>query len=189
MPHTEIAHAGTRGDVMRTLRFAGKFLLAALGIVAALWAVGASFAFSRWTGFLVLAIIAIVLYATAPRWVRWLPGLLVFGVLNSLLGLVTHHVPTNPGVAVSAGVAGLLIAFYTVGCIVSYNYDAAHLSTVDRFALLLYLFCMVWPAFGARNSLATITPAIAWLTSLGMAALIVSFAAHRARHGKRPLGA
>lgn len=173
---------------MQNLRFAGKFLLAALGIVAALWMVGASFALSRWVGFAALAVVAIVLYATAARWAVWLPGLLVFGVINSLLGLVTHHVPTKPSVAVSDGVAGLLLACYAVGCIVSYNYDATRLSALDRCALLLYLFCMVWPAFPARKDLATVTPDIAWSTSIGMAALVTSFVAHRARHGNEALG-
>jgi hypothetical protein len=173
---------------MRTLSFAGKFLLCALGIVAALCILGACFAFSRWAGFVLLAVIAAILYATAPRWVRWFPGLLVFGALNSLLGLITRHIPTNPGVAISAGVAGLLLAFYAIGCIISYHYDATHLSTVDRLALLMYLFCMIWPAF-APNNFATVTPVVAWSTSIGMAVLIASFAAHRVRRGKRPVGA
>jgi hypothetical protein len=183
-----LAHEGTGSDVRRMLRFAGRFLLYALGIVAALWILGASFAFSRWAGFVLLAFIAAILYATALRWVRWLPGLLVFGVLNSLLGLITRHVPTNPSVAVSAGVAGLLLAFYTTGCIISYHYDATHLSALDRLALLMYLFCMIWPAF-APNNLATVTPAVAWSTSIGMGVLIASFVAHRVRRGKRPVGA
>jgi hypothetical protein len=185
MPDTQVAHGGTRGNIMRALRFAGKFLLALLGIVAALWLVGQSFALSRWAGFVLLAVIAILLYSTVPRWVGWLPGLLVFGVLNSLLGLVTHRVPTNPGVAVSAGVAGLLLAFYALGCIVSYNYDATQLSVADRLALLVYLFCMIFPAF-APNNLATVTPAVVWSTTIGMVALIASFAVHRARATKRP---
>jgi hypothetical protein len=175
-------------EMIRALRFAGKFLLAVLGIIAALRLIWASFAFSRWTGFLVLAVLAMVLYATAPRWVRWLPGLLLFGVFNSLLGLITHHAPTNPRIAVPSGVAGLLVVFYAVGCIVSYYYDATHLSAVDRLALLVYLFCMIWPAFGA-NDLATVTPVIAWSISIGVAALMASFAVHRARLGKKSLGA
>lgn len=172
---------------MRTLRFAGWFLLYALGIVAALWMLGASFSYSRWAGFVLLAVIAATLYATAPRWVRWVPGLLVFGVLNSLLGLITRHVPTNPSMAVSAGVASLLLAFYAIGCIISYHYDATHLSAADRLALLVYLVCMIWPAF-APNNLATVTPVVAWSTSVGMAALIASFVAHRGRLGKRAVG-
>jgi hypothetical protein len=180
----QVKSAGTRGDLVRTLRFAGKFLLAVLGIVAALWLVGASFALSRWAGFALLAVVAVVLYTTVPRWVVWLPGLLVFGAINSLVALVTHHLPTNPGVAVSAGVAGLLLAFYAIGFMVSCNYDATHLSAGDRLALLVYLFCMIWPAF-ATNNLSTVPPVVAWSTSIGMAALVASFAAHRARIAKR----
>jgi len=75
-----------------------------------------------------------------------------------------------------------------VGCIVSYHYDATHLSAVDRLALLVYLFCMIWPAF-ATNNLATVTPVVAWSTSIGVAALIASFAVHRARRGKKSFGA
>jgi uncharacterized membrane-anchored protein len=173
---------------MRSLRFAGWFLLYALGIIAALWILGASFSYSRWAGFVLIAVIAATLYATAPRWVRWLPGLLVFGVLNSLLGLITRHVPTNPSMAVSAGVAGLLLTFYAIGGIISYHYDAAHLSAVDRLAFLVYLFCMIWPAFAPTN-LSTVTPIVAWSTSIGMAVLIASFAVHRRRLAKRSIGA
>jgi hypothetical protein len=168
------------------LYFAGRVLLGLLALVAALWMLGASFAFSRFTGFLVLTIVAIILYCTAPSWVRWLPGVLIFGVLNSLLALVTHRAPTNSQVNVSAWVAGLSIAFYTVGCIVANHYDSAHLSAVDRLALLLYLSCMIWPAF-SPNLLATLTPGVAWSTSVGMVALIASFAAHRVRRGRRPI--
>jgi hypothetical protein len=173
---------------MRTLRFAGSFLLWALGIVAVLLMLGAFFAFSRWAGFVLLAVIAAVLFATAHRWVGWLSGLLVLGVLNSFLGLITSHVPTNPGEAISTGVAGLLLAFYAIGCIISYHYDATYLSAVDRLALLVYLFCMIWPAF-APNYLAAVTPVVALSTSIGMAVLIASFVAHRVRCGKRPVGA
>jgi hypothetical protein len=177
-----VARDGAEGDMIRALRFAGKFLLALLGVIVGLRLVGMSFAFSRWTGILSLAIIAIALYATAPRWVRWLPGLLVFGVINSLLGLITHHAPTNPQAAVSVGVAGLLVVFYAVGCIVTYHYNATRLSALDRIALLTYLFCMIWPAF-SRNDLAVVTPVIAWSVSIGTAGLIASFVAHRARVG------
>jgi len=50
--------------------------------------------------------------------------------------------------------------------------------------LLVYLLCMIWPAF-APNNLTTVTPAVAWSTSIGMAALIASFAIHRIRRGKK----
>ena len=63
-----------------------------------------------------------------------------------------------------------------------------HLSALDRLALLVYLFCMFWPAFAA-NDLTTVTPVIAWSIGVGVAALIASFAVHRARRGKESLGA
>jgi hypothetical protein len=176
------------GNVSRPLHFAGKFLLALLGVIVALRLIGAAFAFSRWTGLLVLVVIAIVLYSTARRWVQWLPGLLIFGVINSLIGLVTHHAPTNPQVEVSGWVSGLLVTFYAVGCVVSYHYDATRLSVVDKLALLLYLLCMISPAFVANN-LATLTPIVAWSMGIGMAALIASFAFHRPRRRKAPSGA
>jgi hypothetical protein len=171
------------GDKRRLLHFAGRFLFAALGVIVAIWSIGAAFAFSRWMGFLGLGVLGVVLYSTAPRWVRWLPGLLIFGVINSFIGLITHHSPTNPQVAVPEGGACLLIAFYTVGCIVAYHYDATRLLVVDRVALLLYLFCMIWPAFRATN-LTSITPVVVWSTSIGMAGLIASFVVHRAGRGK-----
>ncbi len=176
------------GNVSRPLHFAGKFLLAILGVIVALRLIGAAFAFSRSTGFFVLVVIAIVLYSTARRWVQWLPGLLIFGVINSLIGLVTHYAPTNPQAEVSVWVAGLLAIYYAVGCVVSYHYDATRLSVVDKLALLLYLLCMIWPAFAA-SSLATLTPVVGWSMGIGMAALIASLAVHRARRGKEPSGA
>lgn len=175
-------------DMNRPLHFAGKFLLAVVGVIITLRLIGVAFAFSRWTGFLALVIIATVLYSTARHWVQWLPGLLIFGVINSLIGLATHHAPTNPQAEVSAWVAGILVIYYAVGCVVSYHYDATRLSVVDRLALLLYLLCMIWPAF-ATSKLATLTPVVAWSMSVGMAALIASFAVHRARRRKEPSGA
>ncbi len=166
----------------RPLYFAGKFLLAVLAVIIALRLIGAAFAFSRWTGFLVVIVIAIMLYSTARHWVQWLPGLLIFGVINSLIGLLTHHAPTNPQVKVSGWVAGLLAIFYAVGCIVSHYYDPAGLSIMDKLALLLYLPCMILPAFATSN-LATVTPLVAWSMSIGMAVLIASLAIHRRRRG------
>jgi hypothetical protein len=180
MRHTSVTIEAKGGDMSRALRFAGGFLLALLGVVVAFRLIAASVAFSRWTGGLVLVIIASALYSTASQWVRWLPGLLIFGIINSLVGLMTHHTSTNPQVAVPAGIAGLLVAFYSVGCIVSYHYDAV----VDRLAFLLYLFCMIYPTFAAKD-ITTLTPVVAWSVSIGMAALLASFAAHRARWRKK----
>jgi hypothetical protein len=186
MSHTsELIRNEDEGELKRTLRFVGKFLLAVIGIIAALRIIGVAFAFSSWTGYAALAVVAIMLYATARRWVGWVPGLLLFGIINSLLALVTRHAPTNPHVEVSVGVAGLSLAFYVVGCVATYQYDATHLSVVDRCALLVYLFSLVWPALARSNSTMILTPIVVWGQSIGMVALIVSSLIHVVRRRRR----
>jgi hypothetical protein len=167
----------------RSISFAAKVLLAIFVVVVALRLIGLLVSHSRWTAFEVVVVIAVIAYLTAHRWVDWLPGLLIFGVVNAIIGFVTHHSPTNPGVAVSREVAGLLVAFYAVGSVITYYYDARRLFVADRLAILLYLFCMVLPAF-SENNLAAMTPIVGWSTSIGIAVLIASFVSHRARLGK-----
>jgi hypothetical protein len=179
-----VAHEEGAPEVRRAFRFAGKFLLVATGVIAALLLFRFSFAFSRWAGFTLVGILAIVLYTTAPRWVGWLRGLLVFGVFNSLLGLTIHHALNNPRVTVSAGVTSLLLAFYLVGWRASYYYDSAHLSAVDRCAWLVYFACMTFPACVDHKNLATVTPDIAWSVGIGVAAIGVSLTTHRMRRRK-----
>ncbi len=169
---------------MHALRFAGKFLLVIAAVVTLFWLLGVSFRFSRWTGFLSLGGLAVGLYASAQRWVVWLPGLLIFGVLNSLLVLETHNSLVGSRITVSTGLSALLLAFYAVGCITTYYYDAERLSVFDRCALLVYLACMTWPIFSDGSNLGIVTPAIAWACGVGMAALIVSIAIHRIRGSK-----
>ena len=166
------------------MRFVGKFLLVVAGVVAGLLLFRISFAFSRWAGYTLVAVLTVALYATAPRWVRWLPGLLVLGIINSLVVLITHHAPNNPRVTVSREVAIVSLGYYAVGCAVTTQYDPSHLSAFDRFALLLYFACMVWPACLPHSQLADLTPTIAWPLGTGTAAIIVSFATRRMRLGK-----
>jgi len=163
------------------LRFAGKCVAIISASLIAVRLIGMAFVFSRWTGFLAGAVILIVLLWTAPRWVNWLPGLLIFGVVNSVAGLLSHRVPTHPEAPVSSLVAVLLVIFYTGGCIVTSRYDAAHLSAFDRGALLTYSFCMIWPAFLVGKNLTHFSPIIGWSVGIGVTALVLSFLNHRRR--------
>jgi hypothetical protein len=177
-------------DMDRAIRFAGKFILVLAGFVTALWLVGNVVRISRLSAILVVVILAVVLYVTARHWIRWLPGLLIFGVLNSLVGLISHHAPTNPHVPVSSGVAGILLVFYLVGCVVSSQYNPAHLSVVDRCALLVYLFCMIWPAFVVPSGLGAFPPVLAWAAGVGVIALVIPLAIdhlYRTKRSKRQI--
>lgn len=174
-----------RLEAVHALRFAGKVLAVLAALVLALWILAITFAFSKWAGFVALGFVAIALYASAHHWVRWLPGLLIFGVLNSVIGLITHQVPTNPNGTISTGLAALALTFYALGFVVSYCYDAAHLSVLDRCAFLVYLAGMVLPAaLTLHSNPGIVTPSIAWPTITGMAALSVSFSIHRLRRGR-----
>jgi hypothetical protein len=69
-----------------SIRFVLKFVFVAISLLLALRVLGAFFASSRLTGLVAVVLIAGVLYLTAARWRNWLAGLLLFCVMNSLIG-------------------------------------------------------------------------------------------------------
>ena len=133
--------------ITSALLFAGKIILVLAAGIATLRIIGIAIAFSRWTGALSLCIVALALYATAQYWLRWLPGLLVFGVINGVVAASTHRAPLNYSVVVSTGLAILLSGFYAAGTVVSYYFGDARLSVFDRCAWLVYVSAMIVPAF------------------------------------------
>jgi len=175
-----------RGTKVNNLRFAVKVLLIVLSVVALLWVIGLLFSVSRLAGYCAVGVVAVGLYLTVQRWIRWLPGILIFGVLNAFIGLVTQHVPSNPRVAVAPSVALLLLAFYAAGYLASSFYDAARLSPLDRCAVIFYLLCAVLPALFGRNDVSTLRPAIVWPVTMGVLALTISLASHRLRKESAP---
>ena len=135
-------HDQSRGPT-KVFRFAGNVLAILAVAIAAFWIIGYLYAFSRWAGFLSLGIALIALYSTAHHWLPWLPGVLVFGVINSLLALITHHAPTNRAVSVSTTLAVFSLAFYALGCAVSFRVEKV--SVLDRCAWVVYLAAIFSP--------------------------------------------
>jgi hypothetical protein len=166
------------------LVFAGKVLVVIAVVIAALVLVRVAFGLSTWAGLTVVSVYVVALYTSADRWVAWLPGLLVFSVLNSVIALVTGHSPTNSQTSVSTSMALLLLAFYATGFIVSCRYDATRLSALDRCAWLTYVACMIIPAFTSGGSLGNVTSAIAASAMTGIVVIVAALAVHR----KRALG-
>lgn len=161
--------------------FAGKVLVVVAALIAALLLVRVAFELSTWAGLTVVGVYVVALYTTAIRWVAWLPGLLVFAVLNSAIALVTGHSPTNSQARVSTSLALLLLAFYTVGFLVSSWYDAMRLSALDRCAWLIYVACMIIPAFTPGSNLGNVTSAIAASAVAGIVVIVAAFGIHRKR--------
>jgi hypothetical protein len=178
-------HDQRRGPT-NVFRFVGKVLAIIAVAIAAFWVIGYLFAFSMWAGFSSLGIALIGLYATAHRWIPWLPGVLVFGFMNSLLALITHHAPTNQTVSVSTAMAVLTLAFYALGCAVSCR--LGKVSVLDRCAWVVYLAAMFSPMAFARSTSGTVTPAVAWPLLVGMTAIVISFVSHRIAHYSGWLG-
>jgi hypothetical protein len=158
--------------------FARKLVLAILGSIVAVRALALLMAFSTWTEVLALSAIAGFLYVTAHRWVNWLPSLLLFGVLNSVIALITHHAPSNSHAPVSTVTATFLLAFYLGGSIGSYYYSSVRLSVLDRCSLLVYLACLVWPIVTAGNDLSALPPILVWSTVIGITAIFLPLATH-----------
>ena len=163
----------------REVRTAFLVVAAIVGSWVTLRIIAISVAYSPWTGLWAIAMLALLLYSTAGRWVSWLPGLLIFGVMNSLAGLVTQRVPTHPDAPVSIGVASLLVLFYTAGAIAFYYFDPAKLSSIDRCAVLVYLACIVIPAVFAPNDLSAVNPVLLWSMIVGAAAPAVALFVRR----------
>ena len=181
-------HDQSRGPT-KVFRFAGNVLAILAVAIAAFWIIGYLYAFSRWAGFLSLGIALIALYSTAHHWLPWRPGVLVFGVINSLLALITHHAPTNRAVSVSTTLAVFSLAFYALGCAVSFRVEKV--SVLDRCAWVVYLAAIFSPVLFARSTRGAVMSAIAWPLFVGMAAILISFVSHRiARHSRcaRPSG-
>lgn len=172
-------HDKRRGRI-NSFRFVGKVLAIIAVAIAAFWLIEYLFAFSRGAAFSSLGIALIALYATAHRWILWLSGVLVCGVINSLLALITHHAPTNQTVSVSTALAILSLAFYALGSAVSFR--AEKVSVLDRFAWVVYFAAMFSPVAFASSTSGTVTPAIAWPLSVGMTAIVISFVSHRIAH-------
>lgn len=97
-----------------------------------------------------LGIAALVLVFTMDRWVKVFPGLLAYGVLNSILMLTNGHAVNHPEVLVSKLEAAVLIVFFGAAVALSSRFTKHKLKVPDRFALLAFIFCFFWQAVAPR---------------------------------------
>jgi hypothetical protein len=104
-------------------------------------------------GWPLLAVAAIILVATAQRWVKALPGLLGLATLNALFSIFSGHATNLPSVPISRSeslVATLLLAVSTA---LSLSFTVRELRVVDRLAFLIYASCIFWGAVDHRVTL------------------------------------
>jgi len=97
-------------------------------------------------GWGLLGIAALVLVFTMDKWVKVLPGLLAYGVLGSILMLLSGHAVNHPDVLVSKLQAAVLMILFAIAAGLSVTFAKQKLTVPDRVALFVFIFCFFWQA-------------------------------------------
>jgi len=174
-------------DAFKAVRFAGAVLLVLFAILFTGLAVRFAFGLSMWVGFSVLAVIVAGLYWSAHLWIPSLWGLLVFGVFNSGVALITSRA-ANTGVPVSRLSALAFLLYFLAGALISRQYrrnDA--ISRLDRCAFLVYLGAVIWSVTNkeARTDPSTFYFSLLFPLLFGVGAIAIAIIAHRRSAGWR----
>jgi hypothetical protein len=138
------------------LRTAGAWLLGLgwLGLVFAGMAV--AFSTSKYppvVGWVFLGIAAVILFITAERWVKALPGILGLATFNALVSVFSGHAINLPSVPISRSEAVLATLLLAASTAVSPTFASRKLSIFDRLAFLIYASCIFWGAVDHRVNL------------------------------------
>ncbi len=146
---------GTMSQIRSGFRIAGAWLLG-FGWLFLVFS-GLAVAFSPGegkyppvVGWVLLVFAAVILVATAQRWVKALPGILGVATLNGVLEVSSGHAINSPSVPISrfeAVVATLLLAASTT---ISLSFTRRNLNMVDRIAFLAYASCIAWAGVANR---------------------------------------
>jgi hypothetical protein len=172
-----MSSAGTAGQQVKSgFRTAGAWLLgfAWLCLVFAGLAIGFSQSnYPRPLGWLFLLVAAAVLVATADRWVKAFPGIMVVATVNGLITISSGHATGNPSVLVPRLTAILLTLLLAGGTALSLTFRSKRLSVPDRLALLVLAVSIGWGAIDVRHGVIAL--------ALGTGCLLLAWAYDRNR--------
>jgi hypothetical protein len=134
---------GTMSQVKNGLRLA-VLTLVFFGI-AGLFFAGVNYAFfptghSRALGLVFLIISTSVMVVEMNRWVKVLPGILGFAVLNGLIMLFTGHLLNDSSIPISRLDALVITLFFLGSSQLSRTFKDRKLNVIDRVALLAFAF-------------------------------------------------
>jgi hypothetical protein len=93
---------------------------------------------SRVLGDVVLGVAAAIFVATAKRWKRVFPGIMLAATLGSLLELEQGHAVNNPSVLIPRWIAFLQLVAIAGVTALSFTFKKRPLNIVDRIALLAF---------------------------------------------------
>lgn len=93
---------------------------------------------SRVLGYVVLGVAAAIFVATANRWKRAFPGIMLAATLGSVLELEQGHAVNNPSVLIPGWIAFLQLLVIAGVTALSFTFKKRPLDIVDRIALLAF---------------------------------------------------
>ena len=137
-----------REQVKSGFHRAGGWLLAIAWFGLVLWGILEAFGTeanfseghhpSRVLGYLVLGAAAAVFVATANRWKRVFPGIMLAATLGALLELEQGHAVNNPSVLIPRSIALVQLVVIAGVTALSFTFKKRPLNVVDRVALLVF---------------------------------------------------
>src|SRR5262249_19136361 len=97
----------------------------------------------------------VIMILTQNGWAKALPGLLQYGVLGGLIALSSGHYGKTVFTRSEALGATLLMA---AGTLLTARTALRTLTLIDRFALMLFVFCFAWSLTGGKEFSAQMMP-------------------------------
>jgi hypothetical protein len=159
---------GKLSEVKRGFRTAGLwlFVMGWLGLVVG----GMAIAFtpsphSRLTGWVMIAVAAIILVATMDKWVGVLSALLAYGTFGGILTIAGGHAVNHPEVKVPRVEGVVMTVLIAAGAMASFTFTKRRLYLLDRIALFVFVFCFFWGAAAPRLALLALGIGVGWLAA------------------------
>jgi hypothetical protein len=135
-------------QVKSGFRRAGGWLLGGAWFALVIWGITNAFGTeadfslgqhpSRVLGYVVLAVAGAMFAATANRWKRVFPGIMLAATLGTLLELEQGHAVNNPSVLIPRWIALVQLVVITGVTVLSFTFKNRRLNILDRIALLAF---------------------------------------------------
>jgi hypothetical protein len=121
------------------------------------------------------------------RWIKYLPVLFGYGVLNGIVLTVSGHLPGSASIPVSRPMGLLAITFCIAGAVLSFTFKERTLYPIDRIAVAVFVFGFAYGAIYDSDESAAVRGAVPHelvsfvLLGVGLCALFVAWAYDRFR--------
>jgi hypothetical protein len=121
------------------------------------------------------------------RWIKYLPVLFGYGVLNGIVLTVSGHLTGSPSIPVSRPMGLLGTAFCFAGAVLSFTFKERTLYPIDRIAVLVLVFGFAYGAAYDGNRSDAVRGAVPdefvsfVLMGIGLGALFIAWAYDRFR--------